>query len=83
MSLEHSPARDGKRSSESQPERRDTYTVNQFCASHNISRTALYQFWQEGRGPRYMLNGVRRLITAEGAAEWRRDREAEALSAAR
>ena len=28
------------------------YTVDQFCAAHNICRTRLYALWGEGRGPR-------------------------------
>ena len=56
------------------------YTVDQFCAAHNICRTRLYALWGEGRGPRFMKNGTRRLITAEAAADWRRDMEAAATT---
>jgi hypothetical protein len=51
------------------------YTVDQFCAAHNICRTRLYALWGDGRGPRFMRNGSRRLISAEAAADWRRAME--------
>jgi hypothetical protein len=54
---------------------RAAYTVNQFCEAHSICRTRLYALWTEGRGPRFMRNGARRLITAEAAADWRRQME--------
>jgi len=85
MSLEHSPARSGKQSPASVGERpsepRVTYTVNQFYAAHNVCRSQLYEYWQQGRGPRFFWNGTRRIITVEAAAAWRRDREEEALGA--
>jgi len=52
------------------------FTVDQFCAAHNICRTRLYALWGEGRGPRFMKNGTRRLITAEAASDWRKAMEA-------
>jgi hypothetical protein len=54
------------------------FTVGEFCDAHRICRTRLYAFWNQGRGPRYFLNGARRLISAEAAAEWRRQMEIEA-----
>jgi hypothetical protein len=78
MSIEHSPARDGR-----QPlARRSASTINEFCEDNRISRTALYKLWAEGRGPRYFLNGTHRRITDEAGADWRRDMEAAATAAA-
>ena len=55
------------------------YTVPEFCVSHRIGRSALYKLWQEGTGPRRFQVGTGRsskvLITAEAAADWRRERE--------
>jgi hypothetical protein len=34
--------------------------------------------WADKRGPRFFYNGNRRRITIEAAADWRREREAEA-----
>jgi hypothetical protein len=47
------------------------FSITEFCDAHCVGKTALYALWKEGRGPRYFLNGARRLISAEAAAEWR------------
>jgi hypothetical protein len=56
------------------------FTVPEFCLAHRISRTALYKLWTEGTGPRRIQIGAGRsskvLISAEAAADWRREREA-------
>jgi hypothetical protein len=57
-------------------------TVNQFCDAEKVSRAKLYQEWRAGRGPKYFLVGTHRRISAEARAEWRRQREAEAVQAA-
>jgi hypothetical protein len=51
------------------------FTVDEFCTSHRLSRSALYRAWREGIGPRFFRNGSRILISAEAAAAWRRERE--------
>ena len=56
---------------------RDAFGVRQFCQRHDISTGYLYSEWRQGRGPRYMQLGDRRLISAEAGADWRREREAE------
>jgi hypothetical protein len=56
----------------------DAYTVQEFCTAHRISRSKLYQLWDEDTGPRIMRIGSKVLITREAAAKWRRAREAEA-----
>jgi hypothetical protein len=68
MTLEHSPARDGKVLAA-------VYTIQEFCVAHRISRSRLYELWGAGHGPRVMQNGTRRLITFEAAADWRRRME--------
>jgi hypothetical protein len=72
MSLEHSPARQGKRAA---------YSILEFCAAHGISRATYYNMKKAGIGPREMAVLDRKLITDEAAADWRRDREAAAQKA--
>lgn len=61
---------------------RPAYTVAQFCADHCISRTHFYQLVKDGRGPRLIKLGRRTIVSAEAAADWRRqlERETEGLS---
>jgi hypothetical protein len=54
---------------------RKAYSVDEFCVSHSISRAFLYKLWNEGKGPRYMQVGTRRIISDEAGAAWRRDCE--------
>jgi hypothetical protein len=51
------------------------YTVDEFCKAHRVGKTRLYELWLSGRGPRFFYNGTHRRITAEAAADWRRDME--------
>lgn len=53
------------------------YTIPSFCGAHGISRAHLYRLWKEGKGPRTMQIGTRRLISVEAAADWRRVMEGE------
>jgi hypothetical protein len=77
MSLEHSPAKGG--SSIRVPLARAAYTLSEFCEAHRISRSQLYKYWQKGQGPRFFWVGTKRCISIEAAADWRREREAEAV----
>lgn len=61
---------------------RAAFTVNEFCRAHRISRSALYALWRAGIGPRYISVGIKKLISFEAAAAWRREREAAADQAA-
>jgi hypothetical protein len=55
------------------------YTVQEFCISHRISRSALYKLWADGQGPRRFQIGSGRsskiLISTEAAKDWRRSME--------
>ncbi len=51
------------------------YSVDEFCRLHRISRASLYNYWRDGCGPAAMRVGARRLISAEAAEKWRRERE--------
>jgi hypothetical protein len=61
---------------------RCAFTIDEFCEAHRISRAQLYLLWGAGRGPRFMRNGKRRIITVEAAANWRREGEAASVEAA-
>ena len=60
---------------------RAAFTIAEFCDAHRISRSKLYQLFDAGNGPRVMRIGTKVLITADAAADWRREREAEAAKA--
>jgi hypothetical protein len=48
------------------------YTVAEFCATHRIGRSKLYQLWAAGTGPRRLRVGTKILISVESARDWRR-----------
>ena len=53
-----------------------TYSVQEFCREHGISRGLFYRLLREGQGPRVIKAGRRTLISQEAAEEWRRRLEA-------
>jgi hypothetical protein len=79
MSLEHSPARQARGSVSVDCTTPCTgaaaFTVDQFCAAHQISRALLYKLWEQKLGPRRFCAGSKVLISFEAAADWRRERE--------
>ena len=56
-----------------------SYTVSEFCAAERISRVARYDFWKQGKGPRYYMNGRCRRLTHQARLTWQRQREAETM----
>ena len=52
------------------------YSIDEFCTAHRLSKSLLFSLWRDGRGPRRMVMGRVVRITAEAAAEWRREIEA-------
>ena len=48
-----------------------TQTINDFCESNKISRSMFYKLLRQGKGPRLMKVGRKRLVTPEAAAAWR------------
>ncbi len=58
---------------------KQTYSIQQFCEAHNISRAKFYLLLNEGKGPRLMRVGKRRLVSVESAADWRKMMEAVVL----
>jgi hypothetical protein len=89
MSSEHAPQRQKSNKSgydrwqSTGPAGAVAFTIAEFCQTHRISRSFLYSEWKAGRGPRFMRAGVKRIITGEAAADWRREREAEATAETR
>lgn len=54
----------------------DAFTVDQFCLSHQLSRSTFYSLLRTGQGPRTFRIGSRIRISREAAEDWRREREA-------
>jgi hypothetical protein len=53
------------------------HSIDEFCETHGpISRAFYYKLRAAGQGPVEMHVGARRLISAESAAAWRKQREA-------
>lgn len=50
-------------------------TIHDFCRLHSISEFLFYQLDKEGRAPKTMAVGSKRLISIEAAAAWRAERE--------
>jgi hypothetical protein len=76
VSMEHSPARTAKGAA------RRALSIDEFCDAHGISRSMYYKLRAQGKGPREMEVGTRRLISDEAGADWRRAREIETANAA-
>jgi hypothetical protein len=57
------------------------FSIDHFCAIHDISRASLYSLWAAGNGPAFFRVGAKRLISKEAAARWRQEREAAAVAA--
>ncbi len=53
----------------------EAYSIQQFCDSHNISRSLFYLLEKEGRVPKTFKVGRRRLVSREAAEKWRREME--------
>ncbi len=52
------------------------YTIPLFCEAYGISRSALYNAFKRGYGPRIMKVGRRTLISVDAAETWRAQLEA-------
>ncbi len=49
--------------------------VSSFCEKFGISQSFFYKLKRQGKAPRTLKVGSRRIITAEAADEWQRDME--------
>src|SRR5262245_6656143 len=56
------------------------FTIEDFCALHRLSRAMYYKLKEQDKAPREIRLGTKVLISREAAAEWRREREAEAAA---
>jgi hypothetical protein len=52
------------------------YTIRQFIKAHSVSYGTFYKMCREGKGPKLMRVGTRRMISVEEAARWRAERSA-------
>jgi predicted DNA-binding transcriptional regulator AlpA len=59
-----------------------SFSIDEFCAAHGISRAFFYVLMNRGKAPRIMQVEGRKLISVEAAADWRREREAASQVAA-
>jgi hypothetical protein len=57
-----------------------TFSIDEFCTAHRISRASFYNYVKAGHGPRLMKVGGRTLISVEAAADWRRGMEAKTVA---
>jgi hypothetical protein len=55
---------------------RKASSIDEFCAEHRLSRSMFYKLMAQGRGPRLMCVGTRKMVSDEAAADWRRQMEA-------
>ena len=70
MSLEHAPQRQHKQAAP-----RGSFTIDEWCERHRISRSYWYKLKKAKLTPATMnLNGVQR-ISVEADAAWTRERE--------
>jgi hypothetical protein len=58
------------------PQLRLAFTIAEFCGAHGFSRGHFYTLKKLGLAPRTMGLAGRVVISAEAAADWRKEREA-------
>jgi hypothetical protein len=61
---------------------KQAFSIQEFCACHNISEAYYYELQKHGKGPRTMHVGRRRLISVEEAQRWREAKTAKESSVA-
>ena len=54
---------------------KQSFSIGEFCRLNDISRSFFYMLRIKGKAPRVMKVGRRTLISAEAAAEWRKNME--------
>ncbi len=52
-----------------------SYTVEEWCRHRRVGKWKLYELWKQGRGPRFYMNGPRRIISDQADADWNRQEE--------
>ncbi|MBO4222008.1 hypothetical protein [Bradyrhizobium neotropicale] len=64
-----------------QPVERRALTIAEFCRAYHISQDHYFKLRRQGKGPREMLLGTKKLITLKAAEQWEAEREAAAVNA--
>ena len=57
---------------------RNSLTIDEWCASHNVSRSCYEGMKREGRGPDELREGALVRITPQANENWCRERESKA-----
>jgi predicted DNA-binding transcriptional regulator AlpA len=65
-----------------QPVARRALTIADFCEAYQISPEYYFKMRKQGKGPREMKLGSRKLITFRAAEQWETEREKAAANAA-
>ena len=52
------------------------FSIAEFCKAHRISVSIYFELKKQGRAPREIELGTRRIISAEAAAAWRAEHTA-------
>lgn len=53
----------------------EAYTVSTFCRAFGVSRSSLYEFWKEKKGPKVFYIGTSPRISKQAALDWVRSLE--------
>jgi hypothetical protein len=53
----------------------EAHTIESFCRAFQISRSALYDAWAKGVGPRFFRLGAARRISVQAGRDWVRQLE--------
>ena len=70
-----SPVETLRRRAQSEEATQQAFSIDQFCGRNLLSRGMLYKLWKQGKGPRYLMVGAVRRITAEQERDWHRSLE--------
>ena len=57
------------------------YSIDTFCERYGFSRGHYYNLKEQGKTPREMKLGRRKIITDDAATDWEKEREAENVAA--
>ena len=52
-------------------------SIAEFCNANGISQSFFYKLLKQGKAPKTMLVGRRRLISSDAEQEWRKEMEVE------
>jgi hypothetical protein len=63
-------------------EDRGAYTIPEFCNRYRISTAFFFKLQAQGKGPRMMEVGRRKLVSRQADADWCREREEAAAQTA-